>query len=310
MVAVTALRWSLVATQWRTRIRVLALFALGCLPLLGALDQYEGKTISSIQFDPPKQPLNNDQVLALLSLRLGQPLRAGDLRDSIQRLHATGEYADILVDATLVDGKVAIEFFTKPNYFVGQVQVKGVPEPPTEGQLVVSTKLQLGTDYSEQDVRQAVESLNDVVRRNGFYTATVQPQTFYRKSIQQADVDFTIMPGKRARFDGALVTGNPERPLKDIIKSTSWKRYSGLFGWHSVTESRVQSGVENVRSWYQKHNHLLAKATLVRLEYHPSTNAVTPTLAIESGPTVMVRLLGAKLSSGKLRSILPIYQER
>jgi outer membrane protein assembly complex protein YaeT len=37
---------------------------------------------------------------------------------------------------------------------------------------------------------------------------------------------------------------------------------------------------------------------------------VTPTLAIESGPTVMVRLLGAKLSSGKLRSILPIYQER
>jgi outer membrane protein insertion porin family len=292
------------------RIRVFALLALSWLPLAGAIDQYEGKTISSVQFDPPKQPLTRDQTLALLSLKPGQSLHAADLRDSIQRLYTTGEYADIEVDATLVDGKVVLKFITKPTYFIGQVQVKGVPEPPTEGQLVVSTKLQLGTDYSEQDVRQAVESLNDVVRRNGFYSATVTPRTFFRKSIQQGDIDFNIASGDRAKFDGAFITGNPERPLKDVLKSTGWKRYSGLLGWHDATESRVQSGVENVRGWYQKHNHLLAKATLVRLDYHPSTNTVTPTIAIESGPTIRVKVLGAKMSSGKLRSILPIYQER
>ena len=39
--------------------------------------------------------------MAMLPLRIGQPLRASDLRDSIQRLYQTGEYADIAVDATL-----------------------------------------------------------------------------------------------------------------------------------------------------------------------------------------------------------------
>lgn len=310
MVAVTALRWSLVATLMRLRISVLAVMALGCFSSFGAIEQYEGKSISTIDFDPPKQPLNNDQMKALLSVRVGQPLHAADIRDSIQRLFLTGEFADIEIDATLAGGQVALKFLTKPNYFVGSVQVKGVPEPPTEGQLVVATKLQLGIDYSEQDVRQAVESLNDVVRRNGFYKATVDPHASFRRSIQEADVDFNIDTGKRAKFDGADVTGNPGRPVADIINSTGWKGYYGLFGWHSVTENRVQSGTENVRSWYQKHNHLLAKVTLVRLDYHPSTNTVTPTLAIESGPTVNVKVEGAKMSSGKLRSLLPIYQER
>jgi outer membrane protein assembly complex protein YaeT len=292
------------------RIRVLALLALGCFPCFAALDQYQGKTVASIQFDPPTQPLTRDQTLALLSLKEGEPLEAADLRASIQRLYATGEYADIEVDASLMQGKVVLKLITKPNYFVGQVQVKGVNEPPTEGQLLVTTKLQLGSGYSDQDVRQALESLNDVVRRDGFYSATVTPRTSYRKSIQQADIDFNIAPGDRARFDGVTVSGDAGRPLKDIIKSTGWKGYFRFLGWRPVTESRVQSGVENVRSWYQKHNHLLAKVTLIRLEYHPTTNTVTPALAIESGPTISVNLVGAKMSSGKLRSILPIYQER
>src|SRR5579864_7248206 len=77
MVAVTALRWTLVATQRRMRIRVLALLALGCFPSFGALDQYVGKTIASIQFDPPKQPLTRDQTLALFAIKEGQPLQAG-----------------------------------------------------------------------------------------------------------------------------------------------------------------------------------------------------------------------------------------
>jgi outer membrane protein assembly factor BamA len=66
-----------------------------------AADPYEGKLIASVKFDPERQQLKYDQLLAMIPLRVGQPLRAADLRDSIQRLYQTGEYADIAVDATL-----------------------------------------------------------------------------------------------------------------------------------------------------------------------------------------------------------------
>ncbi len=94
-----------------------------------------------MQFDPATQPLTFDQLMAMLPVRIGQPFNAADLRDSIQRLYQTGEYADIAVDATLSAAGVNLKFITKPAYFIGYFDVSGVPEPPNDGQLLVATKL-------------------------------------------------------------------------------------------------------------------------------------------------------------------------
>ena len=99
MPAGDALRWSLVSTRLGWWIRMPMLAALCSILLNGAPNEYEGKPIASVKFDPAMQPLTFDQLMAMLPLRIGQPLRASDLRDSIQRLYQTGEYADIAVDA-------------------------------------------------------------------------------------------------------------------------------------------------------------------------------------------------------------------
>jgi outer membrane protein assembly complex protein YaeT len=310
MVPADALRWSLVSTRLGLWISVPILIALSWIPLAAAPEQFEGKPVASVQFEPQKQPLTFDQLMAMTPLRVGQPLHMSDVRDAIQRLYQTGEYADIAVDATLSDAGVNLKFLTTPNYFIGHVDVAGVPEPPNEGQLVGATKLQLGTEYSSDEVKTAVDRLVDVVRRNGFYHAAIEPQSELQAPVQQAIVNFNIDAGKRAKFDGLTATGQMERSIDAIMKSSGWKRWGGLLGWHSLTESRLQSGVDNIRSWYPKHDRLLAKVTLVRLDYHPTTNTVTPVLDIESGPLVAVRLKGANVSGGKLRSLLPIYEER
>ncbi|HEY6391403.1 MAG TPA: POTRA domain-containing protein, partial [Bryobacteraceae bacterium] len=288
---------------------MLVFLALACNPLHAGPEQYEGKTIAGIQFDPEKQPLTKAQLLAMIPLRAGQPLRSADVRDAIQRLYATGDYAEIAVDATLETGGVTLKLITKPSFFIGHVAVKGVPEPPNEGQLVVATQLQLGAEYSEADLQRAVDRLVAVVRRNGFHNASVKPDTSFDAASQQVTIDFTIDPGKRAKFDGVSISGKTERSPGSIIGSTGWKRFLGL-GWRPETENRTQSGVVGVRNWYQKHDRLLAKVTLVKLDYHPATNTITPELSIDSGPEVAVRVRGAKVSAGKLRSLLPMYEER
>lgn len=304
------LRWSVVSTRLGLRIGVAALAVLTGISYAIAADPYEGKPIVDIQFNPEKQPLTIDQLKAMLPVRIGQPLRAEELQDAIQRLYATGEYADIAVDANLGAQGVTLKFLTKPAYFIGNVRVNGVPEPPNQGQLTVSTKLQLGAEFSQDEIKVADDRLVDVMRRNGFYNVTVKPETTFEEATQQVIIDFQIDPQKRAKYDGVIANGPMNRAIESIIKSTHWLRPFGWFGWRQVTESRTQSGLDNVRSWYPKNDHLAAKVSLVRLDYHPSTNTVTPELAIDSGPLITVRVHGAKLSSGKLRSLLPIYEER
>ena len=232
------------------------------------------------------------------------------MRAAIERLYATGEYSDIVVDGTLQNGTVVVKFLTTANYFVGGVSVEGVPEPPSRGQLVVATKLQLGASYTPQDSTQAEEDLNDVLRRNGFYSSRIMPSIERDPDTQEVRLKFVIEPGHRAKFDGATVTGHPERPDEKVIASTGWKPFFGLLPWRGVTEGRLQSGLENIRTWYSKNNRLLAHVTLIKLDRDEETNRVTPVINIEAGPRVKVKVQGAKVSGGRLRSLLPIYQER
>ncbi len=289
---------------------LLALFFIGVLTLSAAATPFEGKTVSSIVFDPVNQPLESQELARVIPFKTGDKLSASAVRSAIEALYATGRYADIAVDVSgAPDNSVAVRFQTELNYFIGRVSVEGASDPPNPGQVVTASKLQIGTLYSAGDLRQSIEDIQSRMRANGLFKATVAPQTTLEPRIEQVNIDYRIAPGPRARFDGVKIEGAPERPIESILRSTRWRRL--LVGpWKPLTESRLQSGIENVRSSYQKQDRLLAKVVLSALDYNDETNRVTPTLAIDAGPVVKVRAQGAKLSRGKLRQLLPIYQER
>ena len=81
-------------------------------------------------------------------------------------------------------------------------------------------------------------------------------------------------------------------------------------GWRYATENRVTNGLASVRQDFQKGNHLEAQVTLEKMDYNMDTNTLRPTLDIENGPTVEVRTTGAKVSRGKLKQLIPVFQER
>ncbi len=193
---------------------------------------------------------------------------------------------------------------------MGHVEIPGIPQPPNSGQLTSATKLRLGMPFVEADRNQAVESLKDLLRQNGFYHANVSAKVEYRPSTEQANLTFDIESGDRARFDQPVISGDPQRPQAAIVRATHWKRLYGLLGWQQVTDARVRQGLENVRHFYEKHNLLESKVTLTRLDYEEQTNRVKPSIDIQAGPRIAVRVDGARIGRGKLTQLLPIYQER
>jgi outer membrane protein assembly complex protein YaeT len=293
------------------RSSVLALLILLCLlPVCGAAPAYEGKPVTAIAFDPAQQPLPDDQLRELLPIKVGQPLTSDAVHAALQRLYSTGEYTDIAVDASPSGEGVALRFLTRAAWFVGRVAVTGAAEPPTAAQLETATRLQLGAPYSEQDVAQAKVNLLDALERNGFYQASVDEKDVRHADTRQMDIEFAVQTGDRAKFDGVRITGNAARPEARLIRATGWHNPFGLRGWKQLTEARLQDGIGAVRASLQKHDRLLAQVTLTSLEYHESTNTVTPNIQIESGPLVLVRVEGAHLSRGKVRQLIPIYEER
>ncbi|HEY3940074.1 MAG TPA: POTRA domain-containing protein [Bryobacteraceae bacterium] len=281
-------------------------------PIIEDALKYEGRPIASIAFEPARQPLTEEQLRKRIPFSEGSPFHERELRQAIQNLFASGRFADLAVDAREVNSGVALRFVTKSAYFVGHVEILGVKQPPNSGQLASAAKLGLGTPYLDADKTQAIESLKNLLRQNGFYNTSVDADVQYQPSSEQASITFSIATGKRARFEQPEISGNTERSLSAIIRATRWKRLYGLFGlgWQPVTDARVRQGLDNIRRYYENKNLLDSRVVLTRLDYQQDSNRVKPSIRIEPGQPIDVRVEGAKISRSKLRQLVPIYQER
>lgn len=300
----------------RTLVALLAGLAPAFEPAFGqdlSTGRWEGRPISRIEFDPPQQPLPAEELARLLPLKAGGTLRMDDVRGAIQKLYSTGRFADVSIDAGEDGSGAVLRISTELNYFISGVNITGEREPPNRNQLITASKLELGVPLAESDLDQATANMEEKMRLNGLYNATIQRRVDRRTDTEEANVYFDVDTGYRAHFDGVELAGQINRSKESAVKATGWHRGFGpvrIPGWREVTESRTQTGVEKLRKDFQKGDRLEAKVTLDKLDYHPDTNTATPYLTIESGPIVEVRTIGTKVSSGRLRELVPVYQER
>ena len=157
-------------------------------------------------------------------------------------------------------------------------------------------------------MRQSVERLLELLRSNGFYFAKVAPETLPRPE-QQIDVNYRLDEGERAKYSRPTIFGEPHRPVEDIVRATRWRKYWRFGDFREVTDARTQQGLDRIRQLYQKRGFLMARVSLESMQHRESDNRVVPSLVVESGPRVEVRTAGAKISRGRLRELVPIYQE-
>jgi outer membrane protein assembly complex protein YaeT len=274
--------------------------------------KYEGQTIADIQYSPAEQPLTAAELANAVPLKKGAPLRLADVHTAIERLYATGAFEDIQVDAEAAPGAVngvTVRIITKNSWFVGNVAVEGhTSDPPNRGQLVNVTRLNLGQPFAEEDVAPAQTAIERLLVANGLHGSRVRTEVTYDPHTQQVSVHFVVDTGPRAHFTTPAITGDPKMPLEDIIGATHWRRWL-IGGWRTVNQSRVNKGVEDIRSRYERRGRFEARVQLKSMDYDADTNRSKPSLEIDAGPEVEVNAVGAKVSQGKLRSLVPVFEE-
>lgn len=292
---------------------ILALAVVQPCALMAQTQKYEGKQVLTIQFEPKEQPLDPAELHQILPLEKDQPLRMADVRSSIERLFATGRYADIQVDAEPYnDGTrdgVIVRFLTSNSWFIGAVTAAGrISNPPGAGQLENAAGLDLGQPYTSLKLQEAVAGQQRLLESNGLFQSQIKPAFEYDAAYQQINIHFDVNSGPRARFSAPVLLGDVKLDPQRILKATKFRRWL-LNTWKPMTQTRVQRALDGVRSLYQRENRLESRVSLESMKYDPAANTALPTLQIEAGPRIQVNTIGAKISNGNLRRYIPIFEE-
>lgn len=274
------------------------------VPGADAIARYQGLIVAEIRWPNIPAAVDQKRWRELIPQHVGQPLDRDLIRESIHKLHQTGRFADIRVEAEPAPGgEVILSFFSTPNYFVGSVMVYGAPTRPSAGQIANASKFQLGDLFTPDQVQRALSNIRDLMHDNGYYLLSIRDKEQQYPDRQQIDIIFEIAPGPRARVGHVTVTGNPgytPAQIQDIAKM-----HSGVL----VSAQRISNALDRLRKKYQKQNRLLAQVSISNKTYREAENAVDYTFDIVPGPKVQVIAEGFKIRRGVLKQSVPIFEE-
>ncbi|HLW75340.1 MAG TPA: POTRA domain-containing protein, partial [Bryobacteraceae bacterium] len=276
---------------------------------LGQISPLDGKTIASVAYDPAKQALADEDLRRVQELTAGSKYSAKAVAESIDRMFATGVYADVQVEAAETAGGLAITFHTKAAPFVGHLAIRGkLSTPPNRGAVLGATQFHLGETYDPDTLAAAQHSIEKLFASNGLHQAKVRVTTTPDASTNLVNVTVEVNPGKRAHYEMPELKGDLKLPDATIRDALGW-RVVLIHRWRAVTEALTQRGLENVRKKYSDHDRLEAKVDLADMNYDAAANREKATFQIDAGPTITVKALEAKVSRGDLKRLVPVYDE-
>jgi len=261
-----------------------------------------GQPVVSVQIveDP-------DRVLAEnppdLEVHPGALLERSALGASLRRLNATGKYADVLAEAAPVAGGLRVIFRVRDNFFVGNVRVEGLGEPPSESQVQGALRLGLGEAFRQLDLDRGLEHARQLLASNGLYSAVFDPQVTRHPGTHLVDIVVRVETGKRARLSGVEASNPTSFPTEQLV------RISRLKPNQELTAARLEKGADRVHSWLFRRGYLAARVAAHAGAYDSAGNTVPVTLEISAGSPTKVEVTGAKLSTGELHQLIPIFQE-
>src|SRR5271168_792392 len=135
-----------------------------------------------------------------LDLHPGVVLGRDALRSSLRRLYASGRYAEISAQVFTLPGGVRVDFLVRDNFFIGNVRIQGLNEPPSESQALGTLRLGLGETFRQRELDAGLERVRQLLRDDGFYGAIFHPDLARRPETQLVDVTLRVVTGPRARI--------------------------------------------------------------------------------------------------------------
>jgi outer membrane protein assembly complex protein YaeT len=278
-------------------------FALSAVAVVDAQDPpLEGRRVEEIRLvDEAGRKVT--EPLPSLPLEPGKPFDIETERESLRKLYATGDFADIRVIVAQQAGGLRVDFIVRRNYFNNVVRIEGLKESSAQTAALASLRLGLGEPFRESAVREAISRFQDTLRDDGLYLAKLTWAVVPHGDTRQMDITVYVDPGPRARVGNLTVNNRTPYSDRDLL------RRSGISIQNEVTQARLSHGALRLKKYLVNQGHLGASARITPGTYDPESNRVPLKFDVTAGPRVRVEARGARMSKSRLRQLLPIYAE-
>ncbi len=298
------------------RSLVIAVVVLGALAFSEV--SYEGQPVSSIGLIANPH-LDAESFRQYVVQKPGQPYSEKDVQASISALKEKGGFSKVDVNVTPEASGLHLTFILEPAYYVGMLEFPGATKAFTYSRLLQVANIPDEQAFDKSKLPEAEAALRHFFETNGYYQATVKTDMQLDDAHQIASVIFNVALGKRARIGQVSVQGaSPEETAKLLhsVRSIRARLTGGLLkAGKPYTAERMKSANTLIKRTLAKQRYLASKVQVNPPQYHAETNRIDVSFSVNVGPTVDVRLTGAKLSvipflSGRnKKKLIPIYDE-
>ncbi len=280
---------------------------------VSALYSLRGRRIAAIRFEGVNFQNEAAALPGQLGLKSGDTLDPAKVRAATRKLFLTGRYRDIQVRTVQQGNSLVLIFAGTPRYFVGRVVIEGVKSGRLASILEYATQLQPGLPFVQNDVAAGEQGIRQSLAQSGYYEPRIQSRTLRRDDGHQVDITYNVLVGRRAVVGTVNITGDPglsPEKFRDVAKLNT--KNTTLKFFHSnnrVTRDTVGTGLQRLRTYYQKHDRLEAAIALQDSKYAKDRGQLDYSFVDHQGPTVKVVIEGAKVSKARQKQLLPIYEE-
>jgi outer membrane protein insertion porin family len=288
------------------------------LAVQGPQPLYNGQPVSAI--DLVGNPHRDMEPLRpLVVQKAGQPYSQADVEASIAALERTGMFPKVQVTVVPDPSGLRLNFLLEPAYYLGMVNFPGAVKAFSYTRLLQVANLPDEDPYDKARVAVAQQALQDFLRHNGYFQATIQTDSQIDDEHQIVHLNFTVTLGKRARVAGVSLQGPEGAENARLLKSirSLRARFTGglLKKGKPYTQERVTAATTLIRRTLSQQHRLASHVEENPPQFHPENNRVDVSFKVEVGPTVTVRTTGAHISwipfmSGRqMKNLIPIYSE-
>ena len=273
---------------------------------------YEGLKVSRVVL--VAQPaLNVEELRPLVAQKADTPYSTAQIRKTVTALQGTGKFTKVEVEVNPEVEGLRVSFIMEPAFYVGMIYFPGATKDFSYQRLLQVVNYPAQEPYEVDRARQGEKSLTRFLSQQGYFVAQVKMESKLDPTRKVADIVYNVTLGRRAKFGKVEINGPPPdeiAQLKGALHSLRARLHgANLKEGMRYDPERLQSATRFLHDFLGKHNHLASNIRADARSYDPETNKTPVRWRITLGPTVLVRVEGARLSQRSLRSLIPIYEE-
>jgi outer membrane protein insertion porin family len=249
----------------------------------------------------------------MIEQKADEPFSGRSIRQSIAALEKTKLFSQVQVKITPELAGLKVLFLLRPAYFVGLISFPGATNRFPYSELLQAVNVPDQSAYTHDLIPQGQKALLHFFQTQGYFTAAVDPESQMDDAHRIVNFIFNVQLGPNARVGAIDFQGLSEAQANGVRQALGslWARIKrdSLRTGQKFSQKRIGKATDYIRAHLRKNHRLAPVVRLASVSYHKETNRADLHFQVNAGPLFSVEVTGAHVSSGKLKKLVPIYEE-